>query len=125
MPQESPRTPSRPLTRTFLHTAKYGYNGLMKTANVSDLKNNLSAHLKSVAAGEPLVITNHRKPIAVVYPLDQELMDDHMRSLVAEGVVHPPRKHGKLDVKAFLAMPKGECGASLTEAVLEERSEGR
>lgn len=97
----------------------------MNTASVSDLKNNLSARLKSVIAGEPLVITDHRKPVAVVCPLDQELMDDHVRSLVAEGLVYPPRRSGKFDVKAFLAMPRGECEASLTDAILEERSEGR
>lgn len=97
----------------------------MNTASVSDLKNNLSARLKSVIAGEPLVITDHRKPVAVVYPLEQELMDDHVRSLVAEGLVIPPRKRRKLDVKAFLKLPKAECAAGLTEAILEERREGR
>jgi len=97
----------------------------MRTASVSDLKNNLSARLKSVIAGEPLVITDHRKPVAVVYPLEQDLMDEHVKSLVAEGLVTPPRKRRKLDVKAFLAMPKAECNARLTEAILEERAEGR
>jgi len=97
----------------------------MKTASVSDLKNNLSARLKQVIAGEPLVITDHRKPVAIVYPLEQELMDDRVRSLVAEGLVTPPRQSGKLDVKAFLALPKAECNTRLTEAVLEERSEDR
>jgi prevent-host-death family protein len=97
----------------------------MNTASVSDLKNNLSARLKSVIAGEPLVITDHRKPVAVVYPLDQELMDDHVRSLVARGVVYPPRNPGKFDMEAFLVLPRGVCEPSLTEAVLDEREEGR
>ena len=97
----------------------------MKTASVSDLKNNLSARLKQVVAGEPLVITDHRKPVAVVYPLEQDLMNEHVRSLVAEGLVVPPRKRGKLDAKSFLALPKAECNARLTEAILEERREGR
>jgi len=97
----------------------------MKTASVSDLKNNLSARLKLVIAGEPLVITDHRKPVAVVYPIEQELMDEHVRSLVADGLVYPPRKHGKLDVKSFLELPKAECNAALTQAILEERSEDR
>ena len=52
-------------------------------------------------------------------------MDNHVRSLVAEGLVTPPRQSGKLNVKAFLALPKAECNARLTEAVLEERSEDR
>lgn len=97
----------------------------MNTASVSDLKNNLSARLKSVIAGEPLVITDHRKPVAVVYPLDQEMMDDRVRSLVARGLVYPPRNPGKFDVEAFLAMPRGTGKASLTAAILEEREDGR
>jgi hypothetical protein len=52
-------------------------------------------------------------------------MDEHVKSLVAEGLVIPPKKRGKLDVKAFLALPKAECNARLTEAILEEREEGR
>jgi prevent-host-death family protein len=97
----------------------------MKKASVSDLKNNLSARLKQVIAGEPLVITDHRKPVAVVYPLEQDLMNEHVRSLVAEGLVVPPRKRDKLDAKAFLTLPKAECNARLTEAILEERREDR
>lgn len=94
----------------------------MKTASVSDLKNNLSARLKSVVAGDPLVITDHRKPIAVVYPLEQDLMDEHVRSLVAEGLVVPPKR--KPDARAVLSLPIGRAKASLTQAVLEDR-EGR
>ena len=95
----------------------------MQTASVSDLKNNLSARLKKVIAGEPLVITDHRKPIAVVYPLEQDLMDEHVRSLVAEGLVTPPKR--KPNARAVLDLPKAECNARLTEAILEERAEGR
>jgi len=95
----------------------------MKTASVSDLKNNLSARLKLVIAGEPLVITDHRKPVAVVYPIEQELMDEHVRSLVAEGLVYPPRC--KPDARAVLDLPIAKGDASLTEAILEERREGR
>ena len=95
----------------------------MKTASVSDLKNNLSARLKQVIAGEPLVITDHRKPVAVVYPLEQDLMDEHVRSLVAEGLVIPPRR--KPEARAVLNLPLPASNARLTEAILEEREEGR
>lgn len=96
----------------------------MSTASISDLKNNLSARLKSVIAGEPLVITDHRKPVAVVYPLEEDSMDDYVKSLVAEGIVIPPKQSTPLDAKTLLSMPKGKCKASLVEAVLEERREG-
>ena len=95
----------------------------MKTASVSDLKNNLSARLKQVIAGEPLIITDHRKPVAVVYPLEQELMDAHVRSLVAEGLVVPPKR--KPNARAVLDLPLPKSNARLTEAILEERSESQ
>lgn len=95
----------------------------MKTSSVSDLKNNLSARLKSVIAGEPLIITDHRKPVAVVYPIETDLMDEHVKSLVAEGLVYPPRC--KSDARAVLNLPLAEASISLTEAALEERREGR
>ncbi len=95
----------------------------MKTVSVSDLKNNLSARLKSVIAGEPLIITDHRKPIAVVYPLAQDLMDEHVRSLVADGLVTPPKC--KPNARAVLDLPLPKSNARLTEAILEERSEDR
>lgn len=95
----------------------------MQTASVSDLKNNLSARLRAVIAGEPLIITDHRKPVAVVYPLEQELMDEHVKSLVAEGLVTPPKQ--KPNARAVLDLPLGECDARLTEAILEERAESR
>ena len=95
----------------------------MKTSSVSDLKNNLSARLKQVIAGEPLIITDHRKPVAVVYPLEQELMDEHVRSLVAEGLVVPPKR--KPNARAVLDLPLPKSNARLTEAILEERSESQ
>ena len=95
----------------------------MKTASVSDLKNNLSARLKCVIAGEPLVITDHRKPVAIVYPLEPDLMDEHVRSLVAEGVVIPPKR--KPNARSVLDLPLPQCNARLTEAILEERAESR
>ena len=53
----------------------------------------------------------------------QELMDDHVRFLVAEGLVTPPRR--KPTARAMLDLPLPECSAPLTEAILEERREGR
>ena len=79
--------------------------------------------MKQVIAGEPLVITDHRKPVAILYPLEQELMEDHVRSLVAEGLVNPPRR--KPTARTVLDLPLPECSVRLTEPILEERREGR
>ena len=70
-----------------------------------------------------MVITDHRKPVAIIYPLEQELMEDHVRFLVAEGLVNPPRR--KPTARAVLDLPLPECSERLTEAILEERREER
>jgi antitoxin (DNA-binding transcriptional repressor) of toxin-antitoxin stability system len=86
---------------------------------VSDLKNNLSARLRTVAAGQPLLVTDHRKPVAVLYPFVGASGDGELSSLVAEGLVSPPRHQP--DSEALLALPKGRGAASLAEAIVEER----
>ncbi len=92
----------------------------MKTASVSELKNNLSACLKEVAAGEPLLITDRRKPVATLQALAQSDIPRNLASLCARGIVAPARK--ALSVSAFLRMPKGDGIIGLTEAVLDERN---
>lgn len=94
----------------------------MNTASVSDLKNNLSARLKIVAAGEPLLVTDHRNPVALISPVASGSLGPELRPLVAEGVVAPPGR--KLDVRRFLELPRAKARRPLSEAVLEER-EGR
>ncbi|MBN2050695.1 MAG: type II toxin-antitoxin system prevent-host-death family antitoxin [Spirochaetales bacterium] len=44
----------------------------MKTISVSNLKAHLSAELKKVQAGEPIVIVDHRHPVALVVPFEAE-----------------------------------------------------
>lgn len=44
----------------------------MKTISVSLLKAHLSAELKKVKAGEPVVVLDHRHPVAMVVPFEAE-----------------------------------------------------
>jgi len=90
----------------------------MKTASVSSLMNSLSAKLKGVMAGEPLLVTDHRKPVAVLQPLTGDLASERMAGLVARGLVNPSAR--ALDVEALLALPKAK-GTDLTPVLLEER----
>ena len=53
----------------------------MRTVNIADLKNNLSAHLKRVRAGEELIVKDRNRPVARLMPstagedLDAEELD--------------------------------------------------
>ena len=91
----------------------------MKTASVTDLKNNLSARLRGVVAGESLIVTDRRKPVAIFQPLSGSLNDNRLAGLVAAGVVRPPK--ARLNVKALLGLERGRCERSLSEAIGEDR----
>jgi len=90
----------------------------MKSASISSLKNSLSAKLKEVIAGDPLLVTDHRKPVAVLQPLSGDLTSERMAGLMTQGLVSPPRR--PLAVDEFLALPRAK-GADLVSAILEER----
>jgi prevent-host-death family protein len=93
----------------------------MKTANVTDLKNNLSAHLKRVVAGETIVVTDRNRPVAVFQPLEKGWAGSRLAGLVAAGVVSPARE--RVDVKALLRMPRGRSRQPLSTAISEDRDE--
>ena len=44
----------------------------METISVSNLKAHLSAELKKVKAGNPIVVLDHRHPVAMVVPYEEE-----------------------------------------------------
>lgn len=96
----------------------------VKSANIATAKNQLSRLLKRVQRGETILITDRARPVALLSPV--QAADDVVAALIAEGAVLPPRQ-SPLDVEAFLKMPRPRLAAthSLTQAVLEEREEGR
>lgn len=99
----------------------------MKRASITYTKNHLSRLLGMVREGETILVVDRRKPVARIEPVDRSELgtDDRLSPLVEKGVVSMPRK--RLDLEAFLAedMPESETGASVVDALLLEREEGR
>jgi prevent-host-death family protein len=64
-----------------------------RAVSIADLKNNLSAHLARVRAGEELLVRDRRTPIAKIVPLEagDDIAADEA-ALAAEGKVRLPRK---------------------------------
>lgn len=93
----------------------------MKISSITQLKNDLSAHLKQVMAGETLLITDHRKPVARLQPLCHGDRASELSGLYARGIVAPPAR--RFSAAAFFHLPKGRATEPLTEAILEEREE--
>jgi len=95
----------------------------MKLASISELKDGLSAHLDLVRAGETVVVTDRRLPVATLERIAPGTLVDEVVALVAEERVAPRKQ--PLAVESFLAMPRGDCSDGLGSAIIEERQDGR
>jgi prevent-host-death family protein len=98
----------------------------MKIASITEAKNKLSALIDGLKSGSPVLIVDRGRPVARLEPVDgSQLSDDErLTQLVRDGIVRPAR--GKLPKSFFTEpLPQAKNGASVLEALLEERREGR
>jgi prevent-host-death family protein len=95
----------------------------MATASISEAKAKLSALLDRVKAGEEVTITDRGTPVARIVPVPPADVDwdERLERLERQGLIRRPKE--KLDVEAFLAMPRGRARKSVLDALLEERRE--
>ena len=91
----------------------------MKTTTISDLKQHLSARLKTVRTGEPFLVTDRRVPVAILAPLPMGVDDAGLAELISSGVMVPPKK--PLDVDNFRSMAREAWAEELNTAIIEER----
>jgi antitoxin (DNA-binding transcriptional repressor) of toxin-antitoxin stability system len=95
----------------------------MERATISELKNALSAYLKKVCAGQTVVVMDRDRPIARLERIDPSLLpDERLQRLARDGLL--VRAKRPLDLAA-LRRPAPKPGRPVTEALLEERQEGR
>jgi prevent-host-death family protein len=63
----------------------------MKSANIAQLKNNLSKYLEEVKRGGVVLVSERNVPFAKIVPLKNlEDYDAHELRLIAEGRLRPP-----------------------------------
>jgi prevent-host-death family protein len=62
----------------------------MKTVKISELKANLSAHLRRVYAGEEVVVCDRNRPIARIVPIAQPELMTRRERLIAKGIASGP-----------------------------------
>ena len=68
-----------------------GYNMSMRTAKISELKANLSAHIRYVKRGRDVLILDRNTPVARLTSVgDIGDYDERTRRLIAKGVLSPP-----------------------------------
>jgi prevent-host-death family protein len=92
----------------------------VKTVNIGELKNQLSAYLQYVRRGEEIVVKDRNKPVARILPFENE-SDDEAR-LVAEGKLKLPER--KMDWDEFFALPAGNVPRDVAvRALIESRGD--
>jgi antitoxin (DNA-binding transcriptional repressor) of toxin-antitoxin stability system len=98
----------------------------MEKASVSKLKNNLSAYLRKVRAGQPVVIYDRDVPVARIERIETHGRGfDRLASLHAQGSVRPPLRSASASaLRAILSRPL-DRSVKLAEAVQEDRQEDR
>src|SRR5215472_776342 len=99
----------------------------MKTASITEAKNNLSALIDGLKSGSAVLIVDRGRPVARLEPVttgNSSKDDGRLAHLIREGLVRPRRCALP---RAFLEEqpPKVKSGASVVEALLSERREGR
>lgn len=99
----------------------------MKTASISETKNNLSALLDRVRAGETVLILDRETPVARLEPVrpgEDSGGEARLSRLEREGKIR--RGTGKPSKAILGSLPlRPASGADLLKALLEEREEGR
>ena len=95
----------------------------MRTVNIADLKNNLSAHLERVREGEELLVKDRNRPIARLVPLASgEDLDAEELELAAAGLIRLPTSSCLPD--SFWKMPAPRVSfEDAVSAVTSERDE--
>jgi prevent-host-death family protein len=100
----------------------------MKSVQIGDLKNHLSAHLREVRKGEEIIVRDRNLPVARIIPYVPDSIEEQERILVAAGILRLPEnppKDRKKWLEEFWALPRPKVsGRAAIQAVLDEREEG-
>lgn len=97
----------------------------MRTATITETKNNLSALLDIVKGGETILILDRGRPVArLESAITQPTDDGRLERLERQGLIRRGRG-GMRELVASFPSVRTRSGASVVEALLEERREGR
>jgi prevent-host-death family protein len=92
----------------------------MRTVNIGELKNQLSAYLQYVRNGEEVVVKDRNMPVARILPITADALAEHEAQLVASGVITLPVEKMRWD-EIFSEPGEDVSEEVLAEAVRESR----
>lgn len=99
------------------------YNWDMRTVNISDLKAQLSAHIKFVQDGEEVLVCDRNKPVARIVPCRLKGDSGQEQRLIVRGVLTPPLN--KRPASVSWPQPPGNVSDKVMEQLWQEERESR
>ena len=89
---------------------------VMETVGIRELKENLSRYMKKVKFGERIIVTDRKKEIAVIMPLEKESEEEKIFQLIQCGMAR--WSGGK---PRGMSSRIASRGKSVSKAVIEDR----
>lgn len=89
----------------------------METIGIRELKENLGLYMKKVKTGEKIIVTDRKKEIAVIMPLEKREKEEKIYQLIQRGAAiwsggKPQGMRNRIILK----------GKPISDAVIEDRS---
>ena len=88
----------------------------MKTIGIRELKENLGRYMKRVRTGERIIITDRKKEIAIIMPLENKAKEEKIYQLIQRGMAC--WSGGKPEGMPVRIISRGK---SVSDAVIEDR----
>lgn len=87
----------------------------MKTVGIRELKRSISSYLRDVQSGERILITDRKKPLAIITAIDNVRENEMVKKLADTGLIV------WTGGKPIGATPRIRSRKSVSHAVLEDR----
>jgi len=94
----------------------------MERVTIGKLKNQLSAYLRKVKAGETVIVCDRDTPVARLEPISETDDEAALARLATKGVLRLPAEPWRPD---RLSCDPPVSQTSIVQTLLEEREEGR
>ena len=88
----------------------------METIGIRELKENLSRYMKKVKTGEKIIVTDRKKEIAIIMPLEKKAKEEKIYQLIQRGMACWSGGKPKGMPTRIVSM-----GKSVSDAVIENR----
>jgi len=88
----------------------------METIGIRELKENLGRYMKKVRTGERIIVTDRKKEIAIILPLERKAREEKIYQLIQRGMAW--WRGGKPEGIPVRIVSRGK---SVSGAVIEDR----